>query len=327
MLLYRSIAALGAALAATLPLGAAAQQFPGKTITIVVPFSPGGAVDIIPRAMAPGMAERLGVPVIVENKPGAAGNVGAAYVSRAAPDGHTLLLFHSALFTVNPWLFEQLPFNPKEDLRPISDLASLPNVMVVNKDMPAKSIPELIKLVKSHPNKYNFGTPGIGTSSHLCMEFFKLRAGGPMEIVHVPFNSGPAAVTNLISNQVQVGCVAVNAAIPQIKADRLRPLAVTTLARSEQLPQVPTMDEAGLKGFEVTLWFGIAAPAKTPDAIVKALNAEVLRSLKEPAVIKRLETLGMSVLGSPPDKVVRHMSAESETWRTVIESAKVRLAK
>lgn len=308
-------------------LGAAAQSYPTKTITIVVPFSPGGAVDIIPRTMAPGLSKALGVPIIVENKPGAAGNLGAAYVSRADPDGHTLLLFHSALFTVNPWLFDKLPFNAKEDLRPISDLATLPNVLVVNAGLPAKNIAELVALVKANPNKYNYGTPGVGTSSHLCMEFFRLRAGTGFDVVHIPFTSGPAAVTSLISNQVQMGCVAVNATLAHVKANRLRPLAVTTRSRSTQMPEVPTMDEAGYKDFEVTLWFGLAAPSRTPDAVVRALNAEVLKSLKDPEVVKRFGAVGMSTLGSSPQDVLRTMAAESETWRGVIQSANVRLEK
>jgi len=304
---------------------AAAQEYPRRAITIVVPFAPGGPVDIIPRAIAPKLSASMGVPVIVENKPGSAGNVGAAGVARSDPDGHTLLLFHSALFTVNPWLFKQLPFNPQTDLVPITDLASMANVMVVNSELKANSIADLIALIKSKPGSLNYGTPGAGTSSHLCVEFFKLR-GGDLDVVHVPYKAGPAAVTALLSNQVQFGCVAVNAAVPSVKANRLRALAVTSLTRSVAMPDVPTMDEAGLKDFEVTLWFGVAAPAKTPEAVVRKLNTEIRAALKDEEIGKRLHSMGMTTLGDTPEKVRRNMAAESANWRGVIEKANIKLA-
>ncbi|MGE0876011.1 MAG: Bug family tripartite tricarboxylate transporter substrate binding protein [Burkholderiales bacterium] len=321
--LQRLICILPAVLAGV-PLAAPAQDFPKRPISIVVPFAPGGPVDLIPRTIAPKLSASMGVPVIVENKPGSAGNVGAAQVSRADPDGYSLLLFHSALFTVNPWLFKNLPFNPATDLTPISDLASMANVMVVNSEIKANTLSELMNQIRAKPGEFNYGTPGVGTSSHLCVEFFKLR-GGNLDLVHVPFKGGPAAVTGLLSNQVQLGCVAVNAALPSVKAKRLRPLAVTSLKRSAAMPDVQTMDEAGLKGFEVTLWFGIAAPAKTPEPIIRRLNKEVLAALKDEDVVKRLHGMDMSILGDTPENVKRNMAAESANWRGVIEKANVRI--
>ncbi len=313
------------ALATVIAPHAIAQEYPKRTITIVVPFAPGGPVDIIPRAIAPKLSASMGVPVIVENRPGSAGNVGAGVVSRADPDGHTLLLFHSALFTVNPWLFKNLPFNPQVDLVPVTDLVSMPNVMVVNSELKANNIGELIALIKSKPGVLNYGTPGAGTSSHLCVEFFKVR-GGDLDVVHVPFKAGPAAVTALLSNQVQFGCVAVNAAVPSVKANRLRALAVTSLTRSVAMPDVPTMDEAGLKDFEVTLWFGVAAPGKTPDAIVRRLNTEIRAALKDEEIGKRLQGMGMTTLGGTQEAVRQNMAAEAANWRGIIEKANIKLA-
>ena len=303
---------------------AAGQQFPGGPIAIVVPFEPGGPTDLIPRTIAPKMSEALGVPVTVENKPGAAGNVGAGEVSRSKPDGRRILLFQGGLFTVNPWIFKELPFNPQRDFTPITDLASTPNVMVVSSEVKANTIAELIEQIKANPGTFNYGTPGRGTSPHLCVESFKLMAGG-LSIVHVPFKSGPAAVTNLLSNQVQVSCMNISAVLPSIKANRVRALAITSAARSGILPNVPTMEELGFRGFEVTGWFGLAVPAQTPKDTVNRLYTVVREALGDSRVTERLNAAGLTILGDTSENVARNISAESAKWRKIIETANIRM--
>lgn len=303
---------------------ALAQTFPSGPISIVVPFEPGGPTDLIPRAIAPRLSEALGVPVTVENRPGAAGNVGAGIVAKSAPDGRRLLLFQSGLFTVNPWLFRELPFHPENDFTPITDLASTPNVLVVNADLKATTVAELVGLMKAKPAGFNFGTPGRGTSPHLCVELFRQMAGG-LEAVHVPFKSGPAAVTNLLNNQVQFSCMNISAVLPSVKAQRLRVLAITTSARSPLLPEVPTMDEAGLAGFEVTGWFGLAAPAATPRETIARLNTEIRSALADPGVGERLKAVGLTILGDAPANVAKKLSAESAKWKQLVETAKIRI--
>ena len=303
---------------------ASAQPYPSGPIVIVVPFEPGGPTDLIPRLIAPKMSETFGVPVTVENKPGAAGNVGAGEVARSKPDGRKLLLFQGGLFTVNPWIFKEIPFNPQRDFTPITDLASTPNVMVVNSEVKANTIAELIEQIKQNPNAFNYGTPGRGTSPHLCVESFKLMGGG-LNIVHIPFKSGPAAITNLLSNQVQLSCMNISAVLPSIKANRVRALAITTATRSNILPGLPTMEEVGFKGFEVSGWFGLAAPAQTPKETVSRLNAVIREALADPQVAARLNAAGLTILGDSPENVARIISAESSKWRKIIESANIRM--
>lgn len=320
----RCLASSLAVAALCTPVTTGAQPFPAGPIAIVVPFEPGGPSDLIPRTLAPRMSEALGVPVTIENKPGAAGNVGAGDVSRSKPDGRKLLLFQGGLFTVNPWIFKELPFNPQRDFTPITDLASTPNVMVVSSDVKANTIAELIDLIKANPNAFNYGTPGRGTSPHLCVESFKLMSGG-LNIVHVPFKSGPAAVTNLLSNQVQLSCMNISAVLPSIKGNRVRALAITSTSRSSLLPGVPTMDEAGFRGFEVSGWFGLAAPAQTPKETVNRLNAVIREALTDPGVVERLNRAGLTIMGDTPENVARNISAESAKWRKIIETANIRM--
>ena len=310
--------------AGCVPMQGSAQSFPTGPIVIVVPFEPGGPTDLIPRTIAPKLSESLGVPVTIENKPGAAGNVGAGEVARSKPDGRKLLLFQGGLFTVNPWIFREMPFNPQRDFTPITDLASTPNVMVVSAEVKANTIAELIELVKANPSALNYGTPGRGTSPHLCVESFKLMSGG-LDIVHVPFKSGPAAVTNLLSNQVQISCMNISAVLPSIKANRIRALAITSTARNSILPGVPTMEEAGLRGFEVSGWFGLAAPAQTPKETVARLNVVIREALTDARVAERLNVVGLTIMGNTPENVARNISVESAKWRKIIETANIRM--
>lgn len=316
---------LGAALLlALVPTAAVGQAFPSGPISILVPFEPGGPTDLIPRAIAPRLAESLGVPVTVENRPGAAGNVGAGIVAKSPPDGRRLLLFQGGLFTVNPWLFRELPFHPENDFIPITDLASTPNVIVVNAELKAHNVGELVQLMKAKPASFNYGTPGRGTSPHLCVELFKQMAGG-LDAVHVPFKSGPAAVTNLLNNQVQFSCMNITAVLPSVKAQRLRVLAITTEQRSALLPEVPTMHEAGLTGFEVSGWFGLAAPAATPRETIARLNTEIRNALADPGVGERLKAVGLTILGDSPERVSKKIAAEAAKWKKLVDSAKIRI--
>ena len=319
-----AIATLLGTAAACLAAPATAQQFPGGPVVIVVPFEPGGPTDLIPRTIAPKMSEALGVPVTIENKPGAAGNVGAGEVARSKPDGRRLLLFQGGLFTVNPWIFKEMPFNPQRDFTPIIDLASTPNVMVVSAEVKANTIAELIEQIKANPNAFNYGTPGRGTSPHLCVESFKLMSGG-LGLVHVPFKSGPAAVTNLLSNQVQLSCMNISAVLPSIRANRVRALAITSASRNALLPGVPTMDEIGFKGFEVTGWFALAVPSQTPKDAVNRLHAVIKDALADARVTERLNAAGLTILGDTSENVARNISVESAKWRKIIETANIRM--
>ncbi len=317
-------AAVLAAMSAGLSAPAVAQSFPSGPIVIVVPFAPGGPADLIPRIIAPKMSETLGVPVIIENKPGAAGNVGAGDVARSNPDGRKILLFQNGLFTVNPWIFKELPFNPQRDFTPVIDLASTPNVMVVNAEVKAKTIAELVEQIKAKPDAFNYGTPGRGTSPHLCVESFKLMSGG-LGLVHVPFKSGPAAVTNLLSNQVQLSCMNISAVLPSIKANRIRALAITSTSRNGLLPDVPTMVESGFKGFEILGWFALAVPSQTPKETVSRLHAVIKDALADPRVVERLGAAGLTIMGDTSENVARNIAAESAKWRKIIETANIRM--
>jgi len=304
------------------PLVTAAQSFPAGQITLVVPYQPGGPVDLIPRTIAPRLAEALGATVVVENRPGAGGNVGSAYVAKAKPDGLTLLATAGSALTVNKWLFKNLNYDPERDFAPIVRFADTPNVFVAHQDVPVRNVRELIQLARAQPGKLNYGTPGTGTSPHLCVELFSNAAGG-IKLTHVPYKGGADVVKDLLANRIQVACSNMTPVISHIQGGRLRALAVTGKARHPLLPDVPTVDEAGVPGFEVTGWFALLAPAGTPAATIERLNAEVVKALRDPAVAERFKAFGVTSIGDSPAEFGRYMAAEMTKWRKVIEDAKL----
>ncbi len=304
------------------PLMTAAQPFPAGQITLVVPYQPGGPVDLIPRTIAPRLAEALGATVIVENRPGAGGNVGSAYVAKAKPDGLTLLATAGSALTVNKWLFKNLNYDPERDFSPVVRFADTPNVFVAHQDVPVRNVRELIQVARAQPGKLNYGTPGTGTSPHLCVELFS-NAAGEIKLTHIPYKGGADVVKDLLANRIQIACSNLTPVISHIQGGRLRALAVTGKARHPLLPDVPTVDEAGLAGFEVTGWFALLAPAGTPAATVERLNAEVVKALRDPAVAERFKAFGVTGIGDSPAEFGRYMAAEMTKWRKVIEDAKL----
>lgn len=311
------------ALLALLPALAAAQAFPSKTITIIVPFPPGSSSDLVPRALAPLMSQSLGVPVIVENRPGAAGSLGAALVAKAEPSGHTLLMAPTGVLSTNQWLYKDLAYDPAKDLVPIINAATTPNLWVVHPSVQAKNLKELIALAKSKPGTQSFASGGNGTTSHLCGELLKTSAG--IDIVHVPYKGPAPAHQDLLAGRVPLMCDNLSNVLPHVRNGKLRAIALTALKRHPQAPDIPTAHESGLPGFEVSVWYGFAAPAGTPKEIVSRLNAEFAKALHDAKVTERLDTLGLSVVADSPEHFAKFVAAEAAKWRKVVQDSGARV--
>jgi tripartite-type tricarboxylate transporter receptor subunit TctC len=300
---------------------ASAQQYPSGPMRIVVPFTPGGGTDILARLLAQKLNESWGQPVVVDNRPGASGTVGTALVAKAAADGHTLLIVPAG-YAGNPGLYKKLPYDHTRDLAPVSWLASGPLTLVVHPSLPAKSVKELIAFARAHPGEINFGSSGAGTLPHLSAELFNSMSGTRM--VHIPYKGAGAAVTDVMAGRVPVYFMNILQSISLIKAGKLRALGVTTPERTPIAPDIPSIAEAGLKGYDMTNWYGLLAPAATPrDAIVK-LNAEVVRILKLPELTNRLADDGMTVVASTPERFSEFLARETEKFTKVIEAAGIK---
>jgi tripartite-type tricarboxylate transporter receptor subunit TctC len=313
------------ALAPFAPLSSARAQadWPaGKTIKMVVPFPPGGTVDIVTRFLVQPLSEALKTTIIVENKPGAGTNIATELVSRAEPDGTTLLV-GGIPNAINETLYEKLNFDVRKDLAGVTLVASLPNVLVINPDVPARTLAEFVALNRANPGKITFASGGIGTSPHLCAVMFGLEIGAPN--THVPYRGSAPASQDLIAGQVQAQFDSVGSAIGQIKAGKLRALAVTSAQRAPQLPDVPTMAEGGVRNFVVDSWSALMAPKKTPPAIVNRLASEVDKILASPAVVKLFTDRGYVAMGGGPAAYNKHMDAEIDMWAKVIKSAGVKV--
>ena len=291
------IAAIALASIATLAQG---QAWPSKPIKWVVPFAPGGTTDILARTVGEKLAVALGQPVIIENKPGAGGGVGAEYTAKAAPDGYTIMGGTISTHAINASLYKDLPYDPVKDFVAITLIARVPNMLVVNTAVPAKDVKELIALLKANPNKYSFASSGNGTSQHLSGELFKSMSGTEMQ--HIPYKGSPPALQDVMGGQVTMTFDNITTAWTLAKAGKLRALAVTTAKRSSIAPDVPTLAESGLPGFEVGSWQGVFAPAGTPPAIVKRLNAEIVKALNLPDVREKLGALGAEIVADSPEE-------------------------
>ncbi|NYT38726.1 tripartite tricarboxylate transporter substrate binding protein [Allopusillimonas soli] len=302
---------------------AIASTFPAKPITIIVPYNAGGTNDIIARSVAAQMALNMDHSVIVENKSGAGGNIGARLVAKSAPDGYTILISSPGILAINQWLYEDPGYDASKDFRPITLAGRLPNVLLVNPDLPVKSVEELTAYAKEHPGKLNMASMGNGTSGHLNGELYKMLAG--VSIQHVPYRGSAPALTDLIGGQVQLMFDNLPTALPQIKNGQLRALAVTSAERSKSLPEVPTMAEAGVTGFEATTWFGFAAPGQTSDHILERLNKEIVKALNDPGVKQRLNDLGVEVVGNSTEEFRSYIKEESKKWKEVVDKAGVRV--
>ena len=297
-----------------------AANFPSKPIKIVVPFAAGGSTDALARMLAQKLTSAWGQTVIVENKPGAGATLGADYVAKAPADGYTLLM-GAAHHTIAQNVYKSLPYHFGRDLAPVSIMALIPNVIVINDKVPAKNIQELIALAKKEPGKLNYGSAGAGTAHHLIGAMFNLQAD--VDIVHIPYKGSSPAVADLVSGQVQIMFDTVSSALPQIKAGKTRALAVTTKTRSSALPDVPTLNETVLPGFDVGTWFGILAPAATPPDVVAKLSQEIIRIVKAPDMQKQLLDMGSEPIGSTSAEMKTQINKELDEFGALTKKIKL----
>jgi tripartite-type tricarboxylate transporter receptor subunit TctC len=317
----RLLLAAGATLALLTAAPAAwSAGWPDRPVRIVVPFTAGGSTDVVARMVGQKLSETWGQPVVIENRGGAGGNVGTDVVAKSAPDGYTLIMASGSI-TINPSIYPKMPFDTKKDLVPITNVASGPMLVVVQDSAPFKSMKDLLAAAKAQPGKLNFGSAGVGSQVHLAAENLAFAAG--VDLTHVPYKGESAAYNDLIGGQVQmmVGNIAVAAAL--VGPGRLRALAVTGKARSPLLPEVPTVSEAGLPGFENTGWFGLLAPAGTPPDVINKIHRDTAAVLAETQIKARLHVLGMSPVGSSPAELTRQMDAELVRWAEVVKSRKL----
>jgi tripartite-type tricarboxylate transporter receptor subunit TctC len=307
---------LAALLATTAAL---AQSYPHKAVRMVVPFAAGaGSNDIMARLIAQKLSDSFSQQVVVDNRPGASGIIGTDIVAKAQPDGYTVLMM-SLTFTVNPSLFSKLPYDTVKDLIPVTMVASAPLMLVVHPSLPAKSVPEFIAYAKANPGKLNFGSGGPGTTPHLAGEMLKTMAG--IQVTHIPYKGGAPALADLIGGQIQFMCENIPGTLPFARAGKLRALAVTDLKRSPLLPELPTLDEAGLKGYQIVGWNGLFVPAGTLPVIVNKLHAEVVKALRLPDVKERLATMGADGVGDTPRQFTEFVKAEIPKWAKVVKDA------
>ena len=323
----QTLALLACALAsATLPAAhaqAPAASWPSKPIRWVVPFPPGGAMDAIARTLGEKAGKTLGQPFVIENKPGAGGNIGADFVAKQPGDGYTLMITSIGMATNKP-LYGKLSYDPIKDFAPVSLLAVVPNVLVTNATQPdVKTAKDVIAAARNAPGKLTYASAGNGTSIHLAGEVFTSLA--QVDMLHVPYKGSGPAVSDLLGGQVNYMFDSITSARPHIESGKLRALGVTTAKRSKTLPNVPTLAEAGLPGYEVSPWFAVFMPAATPKDIVAKVNTALLEAMKDPDVVKRLETIGAEPVGSTPEEMAQHLARESERWTKLIQERGIKL--
>ena len=327
MKLATGVAALIAAAIASPAAGAqsapAATNYPTKPIRLVITYPPGGNTDLVGRAVAQKLTEAWGQQVVVDNRGGAGGVLGTLIAKQAAADGYTLLLGTSAGMVLNPLLMNKIPYDPYQDFAPVSLVIVLPQLLAVHPGLAARNIREFIALAKAKPGQLNFGSSGVGTPNHLGGEMLKAMAG--INIVHVPYKGGAASIADLIGGQVQLVISSAPSVVPHVRSGRLRALAIGSAKRSPALPEVPTVAESGLPGYEYTTWYGIFAPAKTPEAIVKKMNAEIVRMLADPQMTQRFQSQGGDPASSTPAQLTAYMREEMARWTRVIKTAGIRI--
>jgi tripartite-type tricarboxylate transporter receptor subunit TctC len=315
---------MGAALACLLAFAGAtgvacAADYPARPVTVVVGFPPGGPSDVLARIVAKKLGELLGQPFVIDNRPGAGGNVAGEVVAHAPPDGYTLLMGNNSILATNASLYKKLDFDPEKDFAPISLVGTQGSVLVVNPNVPAHSMAELIALAKAHPGKLNFASSGYGAAAHLAGELFKAQA--QIDIVHVPYKGAAAALQDVIAGQDQIMFATIASVVGHIKSGLVRPLAVTELKRAAILPDIPTIDELGLKGFDATTWHGLVAPAGTPPAIIEVLHHATVAALADPDVRRALGALGVDIESDTPAEFAAYIKAEIPKWAAVIKAS------
>lgn len=304
------------------PTGAGSQSYPERPVRMIVAVPPGGPADILARLVSPKLTDGLGQTVVVDNRPGANGNIAYEMAARAVPDGYTFVLVAAGV-SINPSLYREVRYDPVKDFAAITQGVSVPNILIVHPSVPATTVPELVALAKSRKGQLAFASAGNGTSGHLALELFKQRAG--IEAVHVPYKGGGPALAELVGGQVQALFSLALAATPQIKAGKVKALAITSGKRSPVAPELPTVAELGFPGFEVVGWFGWLAPAGTPRAIINRLNAEIVKALKTPDVRDRLLSQSTEPVGNTPKEFAAFVQSERDKWARVIRRAGVRM--
>lgn len=303
------------------PGAAWTQNYPVKTVRVIVGFTAGGGADVIARLMAPKLSAGFGQPVVVENRPGAAGNIAAEIVARAAPDGYTLL-YGNASLSISPAVFRKLAYDPVKDLSAISMAASYPYALASHPSLPVRSVKEMVALAKRKPNALDYASGGHGTLSHLAMEMMRLKTG--IELEHLSYKGGGPALVSLMSGETQIGFVLTPIAAPHIKAGKLSALGVTAKTRSSVVPQVPTMQEAGIEGFEVLAWNGFLAPAGTPEAILDRLQREIVKVVASPDVIQQFAAIGAGPVGNTRNEFAAFVRAETQQWADVAKRSGIK---
>ena len=298
---------------------ALAQAYPTKPVTIIVPFAAGGTTDILARIIGQALTAELGQSVVVDNRAGAGGNIGGQAAAKATPDGHTLFMGTVGTHAINASLYKKMPFDPVKDFAPLTRVANVPNLLVANPAQPYKSVKDLIAYAKANPGKVNFGSSGNGSSIHLSGELFKSLAKVDMQ--HVPYKGSAPAVTDLLGNQIGIMFDNMPSAIQHVRSGKLVPLAVTTAKRSPELPNVPTIAEAGVPGYEATSWFGMFAPAGTPAPVLAKLNAAIVKVLAQPDVKKKINEQGAEVYSETPEQFAAFIQAESVKWCKVVKES------
>jgi tripartite-type tricarboxylate transporter receptor subunit TctC len=299
-----------------------AQDYPVKPVRFVIAFSPGGPSDILTRLIGSKLSESLGQPFIFDNRPGAGGNVAGEIVAKSPADGYTLLMGNNSILATNASLYKNMSFDPVKDLAPVALLASQPNILVVHPSVPVKSVKELIAFAKAHPGQLNYASSGSGAAAHLAAELFKSMAG--VSMVHIPYKGASPALVDMLAGQCQVMFATALSVQPYLQSNRLRPLAVSTAKRSRMMPQLPTVAEAGVPGFEATTWHGIVSTGGTPAAVINKLNAEINRILKLPDVNSTLTRQGAEVLGGTSQEFAAYVKAEIPKWTKVVKESGAR---
>jgi tripartite-type tricarboxylate transporter receptor subunit TctC len=311
-----------ALIAAAIGLAAEAQPYPSKPIRLVVPFAPGGSSSIVARAVGAEMSKELGQQIIIDNKPGGGGNVAMLEVARADPDGYTLIIGHIGTLAVNPYMFARLPFDTDKDFVPVSLLAKIPNIFVVNANVPVRDLREFIALARAKPGQLNYGSAGNGSAGHLAFEYLKLVAN--IDVTHIPYKGTGPQLTDLLGGRTEASSAGTPPLLPHVKAGKLRAIAVGTPQRLPVLPDVGTVAEQGFPGFETTQWYGLMAPARTPEAIVKRLSDEAAKAARTPAVSERFAADDAIAVGSTSAEFAEFIRREQARWSEVVRKAGIK---
>lgn len=323
MTLKTFMPAVAAALMALAVSPVNAANYPDKPITIVVPFPAGSTSDMIPRLVGPLMSKSLGVPVVVENRGGANGSIGAMRVASSAPDGYTLLMATTGVLAINQWIYEKPTYFPEKDFAPIVNAASTPNIIVVNPSVKANTLKELVALAKAEPGKLSFASAGNGSTSHLCGEALKVLEG--IDIVHIPYQGPAPAIQDVLGERVSMICDNLSNVVQQVRSGTLKPIVVTAKTPSQQLPEVPASPQAGSPNLEAGIWYGFVAPAATPKEIIEKLNKAFVEALRDPSVVSRLEGLGLTVIADKPEEFKAFIAQESARMQEIVKQSRARI--